>query len=122
MVTNALRSYLHDRVLRLGIEFVRDLKERPGGDIGVHASISVARTLLAADVVDAPHRATSPRTTGNSATVRITESAALEPHNPVSGKRGKAQVDCKSVAVRILCARRYRRRSWAWCRTGRASP
>jgi dihydrofolate reductase len=34
------------------VEFVRDLKNRPGGDIGVHASISVARTLLAADVVD----------------------------------------------------------------------
>jgi dihydrofolate reductase len=34
------------------VEFVRDLKDRPGGDIGVHASISVVRTLLAADVVD----------------------------------------------------------------------
>jgi dihydrofolate reductase len=33
-------------------EFVRDRKERPGGDIGVHASISVARTLLAAGLVD----------------------------------------------------------------------
>jgi dihydrofolate reductase len=33
-------------------EFVRDRKERPGRDIGVHASISVARTLLAADLVD----------------------------------------------------------------------
>jgi dihydrofolate reductase len=33
-------------------EFVRDLKDRPGGDIGVHASISVAQTLLAAGVVD----------------------------------------------------------------------
>ena len=31
---------------------VRDLKEQPGGDIGVHASISVAQALLAADVVD----------------------------------------------------------------------
>jgi dihydrofolate reductase len=34
------------------VEFVRDLKDRPGGDIGVHASISVVRTLLAAAVVD----------------------------------------------------------------------
>ena len=31
---------------------MRDLKDRPGGDIGVHASISVAQTLLAAGVVD----------------------------------------------------------------------
>lgn len=34
------------------VAFVRSLKDRPGRDIGVHASISVARTLLAADVVD----------------------------------------------------------------------
>jgi dihydrofolate reductase len=34
------------------IEFVRDLKDQPGGDIGIHASLTVARTLLAADVVD----------------------------------------------------------------------
>ncbi len=34
------------------VEFVRDLKDRPGADVGVHASISVARTLLAAGVVD----------------------------------------------------------------------
>jgi riboflavin biosynthesis pyrimidine reductase len=34
------------------VDFVRDLKGRPGGDVGVHASISVTRALLAADVVD----------------------------------------------------------------------
>lgn len=34
------------------VEFVRDLKNRPGADIGVHASISVAQALLAAGVVD----------------------------------------------------------------------
>jgi dihydrofolate reductase len=34
------------------VDFVRDLKNRPGGDIGVHASISVAQTLLAGGVVD----------------------------------------------------------------------
>jgi dihydrofolate reductase len=34
------------------VEFVRGLKGRPGGDIGVHASISVAQALLAADLVD----------------------------------------------------------------------
>lgn len=33
-------------------EFVRDLKNQPGGEIGVHASISVARALLAAGVVE----------------------------------------------------------------------
>jgi dihydrofolate reductase len=34
------------------VDFVRDLKIQRGGDIGVHASISVAQTLLAAGVVD----------------------------------------------------------------------
>jgi dihydrofolate reductase len=34
------------------VDFVRQLKGRPDGDIGVHGSISVTRTLLAADVVE----------------------------------------------------------------------
>ena len=34
------------------VEFARALKERPGGDVGIHASISVAQALLAAGVVD----------------------------------------------------------------------
>jgi dihydrofolate reductase len=34
------------------VEFVRALKDEAGGDVGVHASISVAQTLLAAGVVD----------------------------------------------------------------------
>jgi len=34
------------------VGFVQELRSRPGGDIGVHASISVARALLAAGLVD----------------------------------------------------------------------
>lgn len=34
------------------VEFVRQLKTRPGGEIGVHGSISVARALLAAGLLD----------------------------------------------------------------------
>lgn len=34
------------------VEFVRDLKQQSGRDIGVHGSISVAQALLAAGVVD----------------------------------------------------------------------
>jgi len=45
-------------------EFVRDLKSRPGGDIGVHASISVARALLAAGVVDELRLVIAPRIVG----------------------------------------------------------
>jgi dihydrofolate reductase len=46
-------------------EFVRDLKKLPGGDIGVHASISVARALLAADVVDELRLVIAPRVAGS---------------------------------------------------------
>lgn len=47
------------------VEFVRDLKDRPGGDIGVHASISVAQTLLAAGVVDELRLAIAPVIAGS---------------------------------------------------------
>jgi dihydrofolate reductase len=47
------REWTNARVIDGGlVDFVRHLKGRPGGDIGVHGSISVTRTLLAADVVD----------------------------------------------------------------------
>ena len=48
------REWANSRVIDGGlVDFVRHLKGgRPGGDIGVHGSISVTRTLLAADVVD----------------------------------------------------------------------
>ena len=47
------RDWAHATALDGGlVEFARDLKQQPGGDIGVHASISVAQALLAAGVVD----------------------------------------------------------------------
>lgn len=46
------------------VESVRALKRQDGGDIGVHGSISVAQTLLAADVVDELRLVTAPRIAG----------------------------------------------------------
>jgi dihydrofolate reductase len=46
------------------VEFARDLKQQPGGDVGVHASISVAQALLAADVVDELKIVVAPRIAG----------------------------------------------------------
>jgi dihydrofolate reductase len=46
------------------VAFVRDLKQRPGGDVGVHASISVAQALLAADVVDRLRLVIAPKVAG----------------------------------------------------------
>ena len=47
------------------VEFVRGLKDRPGGDIGVHGSISVIRGLLAAGVVDELRLAIAPVVAGS---------------------------------------------------------
>jgi dihydrofolate reductase len=44
--------------------FVRDLKARPGGDIGIHGSISVTRTLLTAGLVDELHLVIVPTLVG----------------------------------------------------------
>ena len=47
------QEWANTRVVDGGlIEFARELHGQPGGDIGVHASISVAQALLAAGVVD----------------------------------------------------------------------
>jgi len=60
------REWAHATVVDGGlVEFVRDLKDRPGGDIGVHASISVAQALLAADVVDELKLVIAPKIAGS---------------------------------------------------------
>ena len=46
------------------VEFVRDLKHQPGGDIGIHASVSVAQALLAADIVDELRLVIAPKIAG----------------------------------------------------------
>ena len=46
------------------VDFVRELKQQNGGDVGVHASISVAQALLAADVVDELRLVIAPRVAG----------------------------------------------------------
>jgi dihydrofolate reductase len=47
------------------VEFVRGLKQQNGGDVGVHASISVAQALLAGDVVDELRLVIAPRIVGS---------------------------------------------------------
>jgi dihydrofolate reductase len=46
------------------VEFVRSLREGSGGDVGVHASISVAQALLGAGVVDSLRLAIAPTIAG----------------------------------------------------------
>ena len=47
------------------VEFVGDLKQGRGGDVGVHASISVAQALLAAGVVDELRLVIAPKIAGS---------------------------------------------------------
>jgi dihydrofolate reductase len=47
------------------VDFVNDLKQQPGRDIGVHASISVTQALLAADVVDELRFVIAPQIVGS---------------------------------------------------------
>jgi dihydrofolate reductase len=47
------RQWANTTVIESGlVEFVRKLKDQFGRDVGIHASISVVQTLLAAGVVD----------------------------------------------------------------------
>lgn len=46
------------------VEFVRELAQAPGGDVGVHASISVGQSLLAADLVDELRLVVAPTVVG----------------------------------------------------------
>jgi dihydrofolate reductase len=47
------------------VDFVQHLKAQPGGDIGVHASLTVTRALLAAGVVDELRLVVLPTIVGN---------------------------------------------------------
>jgi dihydrofolate reductase len=59
------QNWAHSSVFDGGlVEFVTDLKTQGGGDVGVHASISVAQALLAADVVDELRIVIAPRIAG----------------------------------------------------------
>jgi len=59
------RDWENAKVLDGGlVEFVRDLRQQDGGDVGVHASISVAQALLAAGVVDELRLVIAPRISG----------------------------------------------------------
>jgi dihydrofolate reductase len=63
--THLDRDWANATVLDRGlVEFAQDLKQQPGGDIGVHASISVAQALLAAGVADELRLVIAPKIAG----------------------------------------------------------
>jgi dihydrofolate reductase len=80
------------------VDFVRDLKSGPGGDIGVHASISVVQALLAADVVDELRLVIAPRIAGSGR--RLLDglpSIRLEPTRGTTTPSGHLLVDYRLV-------------------------
>jgi dihydrofolate reductase len=59
------RDWAHATAIDGGlVEFVRDIRQQSGGDVGVHASISVAQALLAAGVVDELRLVIAPKIAG----------------------------------------------------------
>ena len=76
------------------VEFVRDLKVQPGGDIGVHASISVAQALLAAEVVDELRLLIAPKIVGSGRRLLDSlPSIRLEPIRSATSPTGHLLVD-----------------------------
>jgi dihydrofolate reductase len=76
------------------VDFVRRLKARSGGDIGVHASISVAQTLLAADLVDELRLVIAPKIAGRGRRLLVDlPSIHLEVIRSVTSPRGYLLVD-----------------------------
>jgi dihydrofolate reductase len=79
--------------------FVRDLKNQPGGDIGVHASISVAHAVLAAGLVDELRLVIAPAVAGRGR--RFLESLPairLESIRSATSPSGSLLVDYRVIA------------------------
>ena len=79
-------------------DFVRELKSRPGKDIGVHASISVAQSLLATGVVDELRLVIAPTIVGKGRKVLDGLSTTrLEPITSTTSPTGHLIVDYRVV-------------------------
>ncbi|MFY9916620.1 MAG: dihydrofolate reductase family protein [Nocardioidaceae bacterium] len=57
------------------VDFVRALKAEPGGDIGVHGSIALSQSLLAAGVIDELELVVTPSLTGRGRRLFVGEEA-----------------------------------------------
>jgi dihydrofolate reductase len=80
------------------VEFVQALKDQPGGDIGVHASISVVQALLAANVVDELRVVIAPKIVGSGR--RLLEGLPpirLEPTRSSTSPTGYLLVDYRVI-------------------------
>ena len=79
------------------VNFVRHMKSQRGGDIGIHAGISVTRTLLAADVVDELRLVIARRSPERATTVRRVPRMRLETIGGTASPSGHLLVDYRVV-------------------------
>jgi dihydrofolate reductase len=80
------------------IEFLDELRRQPGADIGVHASVSLARALLAAGAVDELKLVVAPAVAGEGR--RLLEglpAVRLEPVRSVTSPAGYLLLDYRPV-------------------------
>lgn len=75
------------------VDFVRDLGNGPGGDIGVHAGISVAQSLPAGSVVDQVGLAVAPVVDGTGRRLLDGPRLRLEPVQGVATPSGYPLAD-----------------------------
>lgn len=80
------------------VEFVRNLKEQSGSDVGIHASISVVQTLLAAGVVDELRLVIAPTIVGSGQRLLVgLPSIRLEPIRSATSPTGYLLVDYRVI-------------------------
>jgi dihydrofolate reductase len=93
------RDWANTSVVDCGlVEFVRNLKDQEGGDVGVHASISTVQALLAAGVVDDLRVVIAPRIAGRGR--RLLDglpSIRLEPIRSATSPTGHLLVDYRVI-------------------------
>ena len=80
------------------VEFVRELRNQPGADIGVHASISVAQALFAAGVVDELRLVIAPTIAGSGRRLlHGLPATRLEPIRSTTSPTGYLLVDYRVI-------------------------
>jgi dihydrofolate reductase len=96
--TPLAHPWANTRVIGGGlVDFVRDLKGQPGGDIGVHGSISVTRSLLAAGLVDELRLVIAPAIAGTRRLFDGLPPARLETIRSTTSPSGHLLVDYRVV-------------------------
>jgi len=93
------RQWANTTVIDSGlVEFARRLKNQSGSDVGIHASISVVQTLLAAGVIDELRLVIAPTIAGGGRRLLVgLPSIRLEPIRSATSPSGYLLVDYQVI-------------------------